>query len=170
MKWIAIIFSFAIVSLSFGQQEELSIEKLDSVRQKLKTDTVSYEQFVLLAQCSCQDQLTDSSQLFTEVFNELFDMWTPFVKLVGNPEGLSSYNQETFSAFYEETKIRLKEKDEKIRNSHSATLFCDRMYSRKRSWWLYFNFIDRPGTLTGLSHYFDEYLKENSVVINNEGM
>ena len=145
---------------------------LDSVQEKLSKDTVSFNQFVLLGKCHCMDQI-DSTARFQTVFDELFYLWTPFSRLIGNVDGknaLMEYHTSMYKTLYPQESAFLRSKDEVIRYNSNSMIICDRIYSKRNKLWEhYVQFIMRDGVIMGLPHHLEEYLNNSSVVITNEG-
>jgi hypothetical protein len=167
MKKLCFILGILIYNLGYTQ------EKLDSVIQKLKNDSLSLEQFQFLGFCKCSDYLYDVNpdfQLprtiyFEQSFIQLYDFNTPLARLINK-----SKMESLIVDFVNVRKINviehLKTRDENI--PLSPMVICNRIFRYDEALKVaYINMIMNSANFNMFPDYFEQYLKNKG--INNIG-
>lgn len=175
MKKVFIIITcfLTLTSLSQSGLEVKENNNLsEKVKEKLVLDTVAFDQFVLLGKCLCMDQI-DSTNLYNTVFDELYFLWTPLTRLLGNQAGkkeLESYLLIYINRMYPIVAEKLRGNDEIVRSHSHSIIISDRLFNpRYEIRNLFQNYIRTQIVFYGLPHHLEEYLKDSSEVLNNEG-
>lgn len=151
--------------------ENNDISLRDSVIYKMSTDTVIYNQFLLLGKCLCSD-IIDSTSNYNAVYDELYSLWTPFPKILGNEKGkiiLEKYLEDYIKNKYPEELKYMMLNDEIGRKKHNTIILCERMFLYKSSWEIYLKFIHQSNVIFGIKHHLNMYLKPDSHVLNRDG-
>jgi hypothetical protein len=172
MRYLPFLIVFLISSYRIFGQHSLEKNSLkDSVVLKLSTDTISYNQFLIMGKCKCSDIL-DSTENYSMVFDELYSLWTPFAKVLGNNNGkrlLSLYLEDYIRTRLPDEKVFLDFHDDVVRYRHHTTIMCERIFMYEKSWPVYLKYIHQDNIIYGLDYHLREYLLPNSDVIYIEG-
>jgi hypothetical protein len=141
MRIVTITFLFLLLACA-REEENKKIDFRDRLNSKIVTDENSFEQFLFLGRCRCEDYLANEPVIYhdatlTKAMARLALMNNPFVHLV-NGDSLIDFYDRYIDSVYSVKLKRFKDKDLEKGNYDSslevvcADIFQDNLTSRKK--------------------------------------
>lgn len=152
---MSLLFSVNIYAQTSSSENNDTIN-LSKITDALVLDQISYEQFLLLGKCRCQDIIdknNNSENVFNNTFSALYDLRNPLPRLI-EKSCLQNYLESYIIESLKVTVKQFKKDDEYYSNSKSSILPCEKIFRQSNySMQLYVLFVSN-------------YLNYNSVVSN----